>query len=196
MAFKRPVTPRTLELTSLIDVVFLLLIFFMVTFAYSLTGELSESQEYADVALPETKTQLPVVTDDRLDNLLIQIIPDTSGGQMFRKVFVLWPTFSDTLRISRGQAFSSAIKDSSFAAFPPDILSLAGEEFATLPPCTLITNSIRRYVATDRIYRGNGHPVVEVRAEETTEFKIVNFIMEQCSALQDAIPQIIIRTKS
>ncbi len=194
MAFERDETSRGLELTSLIDVVFLLLIFFLISFAFSLSGEVSESQVNSEMALPETQINLPIIPNDRLDNLLIQVMPDSVGASVSRRAVVLWPAMQDTLHISRRQAFKRALADSTFANFPPDYLSYPAETFATLPACTLISNSITRYIAKDRLFRGQGHPIVEVRADRDTEFRILNFIMEQCSAHKDVIPQIIIRT--
>ncbi|MFQ5650489.1 MAG: ExbD/TolR family protein [bacterium] len=194
MPFERRESARSLELTSLIDVVFLLLIFFLVSFAFSISGDVSESKVYSDMELPKTDSQLPVIRNDALENLLIQVMPDTSDGEILRKAYVLWPSFRDTLKTTRGQAFKHALEDSTFAKFPSDFLALPTEAFVTLPACTLLTNSIRRYVAKDRLYRRNGHPIIEVRADQNTEFRILNFVMEQCSMYQDAIPQIIIRT--
>ncbi|TDI85357.1 MAG: hypothetical protein E2O78_04700 [Caldithrix sp.] len=194
MAFRRSETPRTLELTSLIDIVFLLLIFFLVSFAFSLSADVSSSRTYSELDLPRTNTSLPVLREDGLENLLVQIMPDSSEGRTRRKVLILWPSFGDTAMVSLGQAFEKAVQDSAFALFPADFLALPEEEFAALPPCTLITDAISRYIATERLYRRGGHPIIEVRAEENTEFKILNFILEVCGSYQDEIPQIIIRT--
>ena len=194
MAFRREENQRSLELISLIDIVFLLLLFFLVSFAFSLAGDVSDTKVYSEITLPQTDTKLPPIKDDILENLMIQIIPDTSGQGVSRRVYVLWPSFDDTTRVSRVQAFHRAVQDSTSAVFPPGFLLLADEEFQKSAPCTLITNSLARYIEKERFYHGNTHPAVEVRAEQNTEFKIINFIMNTCSAQQQAIPQIIIRT--
>jgi hypothetical protein len=193
MPFKRQENERSLELVSLIDIVFLLLLFFLVSFAFTLAGDDSEMKIYSEIDLPKTETALPAIKDDILENLMIQIVPDTSEFGVSRRVYVLWPSFEDTAKVSRLQAFHRAAQDSTFAVFPPDFILLPDEEFAGTAPCTLITNSIARYVEREKFYRGNSSPIVEVRAEQNTEFKIINFIMDVCSSQQQAIPQIIIR---
>ncbi|RMF62243.1 MAG: hypothetical protein D6743_12355 [Calditrichaeota bacterium] len=194
MAFKRTDNVRSLELTSLIDVVFLLLIFFLVSFAFSLAGDASESKLYSEIELPESNTTLPVIKNDLLDNLMIQVVPDTTNRGNARRVVVLWPSLDDTLRISRMQALNTALHDSTFAAYPAGFVFLSDAAFAELPASKLISESIRKYVALERSKRNRKHPIVEVRAERQTEFKILSFIMDQCSSLKEAIPQIIIRT--
>lgn len=194
MAFQRKENERSLELVSLIDIVFLLLLFFLVSFAFTLAGEVSDTKVYSEIKLPLTDTKLPVIKNDILENLMIQIAPDTSQSGISRRVFVLWPSFVDTTKVSRVQAFHHAVQDSTFEVFPPGFLRLTDAEFQSSPPCTLITNSIARYIEKEKFYHGNTHPMVEVRAELNTEFKIINFIMNTCSAQQQAIPQIIMRT--
>jgi len=194
MAFKRTPPPERSELTSLIDIVFLLLIFFLISFSFSLTADVTESKVYSEIELPKTNTDLPVIRDERLENLMLQIVPDTTGGVNTRRVYVLWPSYSDTLMITRGQAFQNALEDSTFATFPEFFLFLPEQEFENLPASQLISQSIAKYVEDEKFYRGNTRPIVEVRAEKDTEFRILSFIMDRCSAYKDAIPQIIIRT--
>lgn len=194
MAFKRDAPPERNELTSLIDIVFLLLIFFLISFSFSLTADVTESKVYSEIELPKTNTDLPVIRDDRLKNLMLQIVPDTTGGVDTRKIFVLWPSYSDTTSVTRGQAFRKALEDSTFATLPEFFLFLRDAEFGNLPASRLISQSIAKYVEDEKFYRGNTRPIVEVRAEKNTEFRIISYIMDQCSAYKDAVPQIIIRT--
>ncbi len=183
-----------LELTSLIDIVFLLLIFFVVSFAFFLTEEVSESKIYAQMELPKSTTELPVIKEQWLENLMIQIIPDTSNEKNSRLAYILWPSYKETIRISQNEAYNKAKRDSTFAAFPQNFLSLSPDEFARIPACTLITNSIERYIEQEKTYSRNARPIIEVSAEQNTEFRILSFIMEECSSHKDAIPQIIVRT--
>ncbi len=194
MAFQRKENERTLELFSLIDIVFLLLLFFLVSFAFRLAGEVSDAKVFSEINLPVTDTKLPVIKNDVLENLMIQITPDTSQLGISRRVYVLWPSFEDTTKILRLQAFYRAAQDSTFAVFPPDFLRLPDDRFYASAPCTLITNSIGRYIEKEKFYHSNTHPTVEVRAELNTEFKLINLIMNICSAQRQAIPQVIIRT--
>ncbi len=183
-----------IELTGLIDIVFLLLIFFLVSFAFSLAGDVSDSKSYADLELPKTRTELSAIEEDILENLMIQIVPDTNNYYVSKTAYILWPSYNDSVKITRVQALNRAITDSTFAAFPPDILELSYQEFQNLPPCTLITNSIKRYIDLEKFNRGNTRPLIEMRAERNTEFQILSFIMDQCSSYNDIIPQIVIRT--
>ncbi|MCG8608614.1 biopolymer transporter ExbD [bacterium] len=185
---------RTIELTSLIDVVFLLLVFFLVTFAFTLSGDVSQSEVQSELELPETGTMLPIVSDEVLENLMIQIVPDTSGGDIVKEAYILWPAMEDTAGVSRAQAMLKALRDSTFAPFPTNFVSLGREQFENTEACTLIANSISRYVDAYRQFGRRGRPLVEVRAEQNTEFRILSFIMDQCSAQDDFVPQIVIRT--
>ncbi|MFQ5602805.1 MAG: ExbD/TolR family protein [bacterium] len=185
---------RSLELTGLIDVVFLLMIFFLVSFAFSLASDVSESQVHSEMDLPTTKTNLPQIKDDWLENLMIQIVPDTSELQTAKKAYVLWPVLHDTTKISRGHAFEKALTDSTFAAFPVNFVNMPEMEFKAIPPCTLISNSIDRYIEYEKMFRGNTRPVIELRADKNTEFKILSYIMDRCSLHEDVVPQIVIRT--
>ncbi len=194
MAFPRKQNPRQLELTSLIDIVFLLLVFFLVSFAVSLVGETSQSNAHSEMALPKTDTKLPAVEHDFLENLMIQIVPDTTNRGVTRKVFVLWPAFQDTTKVSRSQALMAAHRDSLFEVFPANFLTLPNKEFTGTVAGRFITNSIESYVQMAKLYRRNAHPIIEVRAEQNTEFRILNLIMEQCALYEETIPQIIIRT--
>lgn len=194
MAFRRKQNHHHLELTGLIDIVFILLVFFLVAFSVSVIGETSDSTTYSEIDLPKIDTDLVSIEDDVLENLMIQIVPDTVNYLSTRKVFVLWPSFDRTKRISRIQAFMNAQRDSLFAVFPVNFLALPDQEFTKGPACKLIAGSIKQYIELEKFHYRNTHPKVEVRAEKSTEFKILNFIMEQCGSYNDAIPQIIIRT--
>ncbi len=195
MAFRKTENPRGLELTSLIDVVFLLLIFFLVSFAFSLTGSYSKSRVSADVELPTSDTETAIIKKDELQHLMIEVTADSSEGQAGRTVYILWPGPAEAPEISRRQALEQARLDSTFARFPPGYLSLPKSEFAATAPCMLISRSIAEYIERGKETGFFNRALVEVRAEKSTEFKILNFIMEQCSAYQDDIPQLVLRTR-
>ncbi len=194
MAFKRQENPRGLELTSLIDIVFLLLIFFLVSFAFSLGGDVTQSAA-SDIALPEAASQSPVLGEDRLHHLMIQVVPDTAEGRATRTVYILWPALADTAAVTRQQAFETCLRDSNFATFPADFMTLGSAAFAETSPCGLMTASIARYLAARKSQFGAGSTTIEVRAEQNTEFRVLDFIMTQCSRYQDDIPQLVIRTR-
>ncbi len=197
MAFTRRKSPyRGFELTSLIDIVFLLLIFFLVSFAFSLAGDVDETQTYSEMKLPKTNTLLPVLNDDVLDNLMIQIGPDSGATANVKRVYVLWPEFEPGRRVTRLQALARAQADSTFADYPSEFIHLPPEAFESLEANRLIRDSIRRYVELEQFYRRTPHPVVEVRAHADTEFRILSFILNRCADYGDVVPQIIIRTST
>ncbi len=194
MAFKRTEEKEGLELTSLIDIVFLLLIFFLVSFAFSLAGDVSESKVYSEIQLPKTNTDLPPVENEVLNNLMIQLNSDSTATGIQRTAYVLWPSYNGAVKLTRGSALQNTMKDSTFASFPINFVPMQKNEFTSVAACTLITGSIARYVELEKDFRRNKRPIVEIRAEKNTEFKIVNFIMETCSAYGDNMPQVIVRT--
>ncbi len=193
MAFKRKQEPRTLELTSLIDIVFLLLIFFLVSFAFSISGDASNATAYPDLDLPSAIDEPPALTTDVLQNLMIQIVPDTARARYARTVYVLWPSFSDTVVVTRSRALRTALHDSTFASFESGFLQLNDDGFQRQPASRLIAKSIARYARTSR-RSVRRRPIVEIRAEANTEFRIVNFIMEECGRHKEIAPEMIIRT--
>jgi len=193
MAFRKTENHRILELTSLIDIVFLLLIFFLVSFAFSLGGDVSDSQLSAEIKLPETETRLTPIKSDILRNLMFQIVPDTLDGRYTRRVYVLLPAVGDSGVVSRRRALGIAHRDSMFATFETDFFLLDDASFSKLAAAELISTSIARYVKNAIRVSNSKHPMIEVRAESQTEFKIINFIMTQCSKYKEVVPQIAIR---
>ncbi|MFQ5637747.1 MAG: ExbD/TolR family protein [bacterium] len=197
MAFQRRAEDnRTIEFTSLIDIVFLLLIFFLISFGFSLPGRGSDTRNISQIALPETHVERTVVHEDILENLMIQIVPDTNQFALSRRVFVLWPALEGPRKISVDQAFRNALSDSTFALYPDNFLKLSQETFQDLDASKLITQSIKKYIELRRLHNKDSHSVLEIKAEKNTRYKILSFIMDQCSSYKEAIPQLIIRTMS
>lgn len=191
MAFKRQESSRELEITSLIDIVFLLLIFFLVLFAFSVAGDVSQSNTSTEIPLPQNSVNQSPLKDDKLSNLMIQIMPDTSN---IRVAYILWPSYREGVELTEDAAFKISLEDSTFRPFPDSYLSLSNQEFSESEACKLISISIKQFVEKEKILKQNERPVIEVRAEKNTEFKILNYILEQCSLYKDKIPQIIFRT--
>jgi len=194
MAFKRSENPRDLELTSLIDIVFLLLIFFLVSFAFSMAGDVSQSKAPTEIALPKSNVNQIPLKNNKLLNLMIQVMPDTSGASSAKSVYILWPSYREGVILTEDKALEKTLQDSTFSAFPENYLSLPKAEFVQSEACKLISFSIKEFVEREKILKQNERPIIEVKAEKNTEFKILNFILEQCSLYEDSIPQIIFRT--
>ena len=84
--FKRSSVASTLSLTPLIDVVFLLLIFFLVT------SEFEEEERRLDIVLPSATSAVPMTSKPR--EVVVDI--DASGFDLpFRATHQLWTNCSD-----------------------------------------------------------------------------------------------------
>ena len=81
---------------------------------------------------------------------MFQIVSDTSDK---KTVYALWPSYSDSARMTRSQAFSNALSDSSFASFPDNFLDLTEDDLADLPVSRLIASTIDKYVEDERLFR-------------------------------------------
>jgi hypothetical protein len=197
MAFQKKREQKELNLPSLIDVVFLLLIFSLVTIpvekADNVNPQTQRSTSSSELPLPFVASPKVVDIDPVLRSLLIQVENRSAGDPASgRVVYVLRPSERDT---TIGQTRQTAIRDSLFAAFPDSFLRLSNSEFARSRACRLIHDQIGAYL--DRRNRPAGiAPKVEIRAVRNTEFRIVNYIMRECSAHGDTLPSISVRTFS
>ena len=192
MAFIRKETLKDLELPSLVDIIFLLLIFFLVTYSFSEMGE-ETGPARSIVDLPEAAGENTVTEEEVLQTLLFQIehknVKDKTSPKV---VYVLWPSRRDSVTLS--QALVKAREDSSLhAEFPDNFLHLSDQQFESVPPCTLMANSIARY---KRSYFNNVSlsNTIEIRAARDVEFRIIDFIMSHCAAYQDTIPRLVFHT--
>jgi hypothetical protein len=197
MAFQKKREQKELNLPSLIDVVFLLLIFSLVTIPVERTENVNPQEQRSssstELPLPFVASPKVVDIDPVIRSLLVQVEnrnpDDPASGRM---VYILKPSDRDS---TIGQTRESAIRDSLVAVFPDSFLRLNDAEFAQTRACRLIRDQIRGYM--DRRNRPAGiAPRVEIRAVKNTEFRIVNFIMRECSAHGDSIPSISVRTFS
>ncbi|MFH1943967.1 MAG: hypothetical protein ABIL68_17830 [bacterium] len=194
MAFSRNEEKKELSLPGLIDIIFLLLIFSLVTL--SISQAKVETQKKGnrdfDLDLPETKSRESEALDEVLQTLLFQIEHVDNEDQDSPKIlFVLRPSVKDSLTLQ--EAKTKAIADSLFAVFPEDFIDLSDGEFARTRPCRLIRRAIREHKET-YFFKPDPTNAVEIRAVADTEFRIMNFIMEQCSAYGDTIPRFMLRT--
>jgi len=194
MAFVWKDEKKGLSLPGLIDIIFLLLIFSLVTLSVSQTNVETKKRgsKRIDFDLPETKTGETEETNEILQTLMFQIEDvDSTHVRNARIVFVLLPSVKNSITIK--QAKLKAIQDSLFAVFPENFLNLTDREFKQTKACRLIHSQIKMYKES-HFFKPSFTNSVEIRAVKDTEFRIVNFIMEQCSAYGDTIPQIVLRT--
>ncbi|MBN1896046.1 hypothetical protein JW906_16290 [bacterium] len=197
MAFIRENIKRGLSLPSLIDIIFLLLIFSLVTLNVSDVSDAvvqsnPEGSSAPDLKLPTIRGAETEKFDQRVRTLLFQIEHRNPRDPASAKVlYVLDPGDLENMDIR--QAKQAAVEDSAFAVFPPGYLTMPESDFSRIPACRLIRESIQAY--KDRMFPGPRHSnSVEIRAVEDTEFRIIRFIMDRCSAYGDTIPRIIVHT--
>jgi hypothetical protein len=195
MAFIRKDTEKKgLSLPGLIDIIFLLLIFSLVTL--SITQAKVETKRRGDQSmefpLPETKSIETEEVGGVLQTLMFQIEPsDPEDALSPKTVYVLWPSIQDSLSVE--EARINAQRDSLFAVFPDDFLKISDAVFSKTVPCNLIQWAVQKY-KEEHFFDADLSNSVEIRAVKNTEFRIVNFIMEQCSVYGDTIPRVVLRT--
>lgn len=196
MAFVKQEIRKGLSLPGLIDIIFLLLIFSLVTLSVSsVKVEADEGSGSAvDYNLPEARVKETLEMDKVLQTLLILIEhEDPENNDSPKIVYILWPSLEDSLTLS--EAKNNAIRDSLFAQFPTNFLTLNNDAFAKTTSCLLIQQEIHNY--KNRVFfEPRNTNSIELRAVKDTEFRIVNFVMEQCSAYGDTIPRILLHTLS
>lgn len=185
---------KGLSLPGLIDIIFLLLIFSLVTL--SITQAKVETKRRGDqsieFALPETRSTETEEIDDVLQTLLFQIErADSMYPPNSKIVYVLWPSVKDSLGIN--EAKINAQEDSLFAVFPMHFLKMGDLTFSKTEPCRLIQWAIHKY-KEEHFFKPDLANSIEIRAVKDTEFRIINFILEQCSAFGDTIPRVVLRT--
>jgi len=194
MAFNKQNELHDLEFPSLIDVIFLLLIFFLVTMQFSMETKTARqaATKSPDVQLPHAEGSEDVAMDDIISTLLFQIqYKDKNNPNSPRMVYVLEPFNGDS--ISRSEAFIISKRDSLFAEFPQNFLKMKDQTFKNTNACQLISNAIYQY-KEEHFHRPSIENTVEIRAEENVEFKIINYILQECSTYKDTIPRVIFRT--
>jgi hypothetical protein len=178
-----------LSLPGLIDIIFLLLIFSLVTYSFTSSSIEGKDETGLDdqLNLPIARYEVTSESDKILHTLMFQIEhtnPDDASSP--KKVYVLWPSVENVRTVKEAKVI--ALSDSMFASFNSDFLNQSDGVFQNSIPCRLIRNEIERY---KRIHfkRPRASNTVAIRAVEDTEFRIINFIMDRCSAYGDTIPK-------
>lgn len=155
MAFKPLRTRRELEIISLIDIVFLLLIFGIVVSCISryerMLGEVGK-----EVGI---KSHLSI-------HVYRETTDEAAGTDL---VEIIYPNNKRTY----------------FESFPPDnvLLGLDSAEFANLPACKLISTHLGEYISEYLQSPDTTNLVnhIDIRVAGDTKFRIVGFIINQCS---------------
>ena len=191
------------ELPSLIDMVFLLLIFFMASLSVSSSGDpsLNPGQPQRTFNLPEAKGEVSVLTGEEIKALIFQIEHKDAKDTLSPKVvYILWPEKKQ--KVTEDQALekvqselSKAPSDSShFATFPGNFLQIEKSFLDTCRVFSLIAENIKKY--KEYLGQQSSSNTIEIRAVKETEFRIINFVMDQCSLYDKFFPKITFRVLS
>jgi hypothetical protein len=153
------------------------------------------------VQLPKVSNRRAVEPDATLRTFMIQVEtqtvedPVTRVQKQVRVVTVLKPEGSD---LTIDEARQIAERSGRAAAFPDDFLVLDDAAFAQTRACQMLQEEIGALRDTIR-----GKPSftdrIEIRADENTEFRIINFILRECGGevnAPDRIPVIAVRVLS
>ena len=196
MAFIRKEEKKGISLPGLIDIIFLLLIFSVATFSYTDSAVQRESRRGGnfDLDLPEAGLTDTFVADEVLQTLLFQVEhTDEEDPNSPKAVYVLWPAWEDSLTLAGAK--QKAQEDTLYAVFPQGFLRMSDRDFVRTPPCTLIHWALRTYKNT-YFNRPSYANTIEIRAVKDTEFRIIRYILDECSAYGDTIPRFTLRTLS
>ncbi|NQT25458.1 hypothetical protein HQ585_08885 [candidate division KSB1 bacterium] len=194
MAFKREDTRKGITLPGMIDIIFLLLIFSLVTLSVSqATVETKKrGEEGSDFKLPVTTSHHTEKLESNIRTLVYQIEhTDPEDDRSPKRVLVLSPAGSDSVTIPEARA--RALTDSIFADFPRDVLSISDGQFERTQACRLIRSTLDSY-KRQAFREPDLSNTIQIRAAEDTEFRIVNYILTRCSAYGDTIPNIALHT--
>ncbi len=194
MAFKKDYLKRGLSLPGMIDIIFLLLIFSLVTLSHTNpdVSQNREGKQSVTLDLPLINSNLTEEKDDILSTLMVEVKFVNNNSNNPRIVYILLPSGdTTTYQIAKQKAIRTVMCDT----FPDNFLSLNEDAFRSLSACKIIKESIKNYKNTHFI-EPNLNNSVEIRADKNIEFRIFNYILNQCSAYEDTIPRVITRTLS
>lgn len=194
MAFKREHDKKGISLPGLIDIIFLLLIFALVTLSVSQAKIETKKRgnQSLDFDLPETQMAETEEIGRVLENLMFEIgHTDMEDQQSPLVVYALFPNVQDSITYEEAKA--NASRDSLFHVFPKDFLQLNDRDFRNLEACRFMSRTIKAYKDV-HFQHPDPFNSIEIRAVKDTEFRIINHLMNTCSAYGDTIPRIVIRT--
>ncbi|MFO7890260.1 MAG: biopolymer transporter ExbD [bacterium] len=194
MSFKKDYPKKGISLPGMIDMIFLLLIFSLVTLSYT-NPDISHhagGQPIKRLDLPAINSNLTEEKDIILTTLMFEVKFVEDDITNPRVLYVLLPS-GDTTKYSHAKR--EAIEDARCDTFPDNFLNLNDNAFASLSACQLIRESINDYKKA-HFLKPNLNNSVEIRADRNIEFRIFNYILDQCSAYGDTIPRVITRSLS
>jgi biopolymer transport protein ExbD len=199
----RDAAEREVELPTFIDMIFLLLIFFIATLTLSTTGEKKPvpSDQQKEFNLPKATGRVVQGEEVHLTNLLFQIENLVQKDSSTSKVlYVLWPDEQNKktemeLYAEIEKNLKAELPDSTyFAVFPENYLDMSYRQQEESRAFALIKDMIRAYHSERLAYSSSKLAnTIEIRATRETEFRIINYIMQQCSLFEDDIPKVTFR---
>ncbi len=194
MAFKHNEEKKGLSLPGMIDIIFLLLVFSLVTLSVSQANVEAEKrgEEGVESDLPRTASANTQELDALIKTLVFEIAytdPKDHGSP--RIVYVLKPSEKDSLTFAQSREIAK--QDSFFADFPVNFLDLSQPVFEQTAACRLIKASVDDY-KKEHFFAPSPTNSIEIRAVRETEFRIINYILTCCSVYGDTIPNIAMHT--
>lgn len=195
MAFPKAEVQKDIELPTFIDIIFLLLIFFLLTYS---PIPPSVGQASLELNLPIAEGATKVNPSEKLETLMVEILPvNKEKPEEGYWVSVLLP-FEDfgidrEIPLSYQQAKIFARTYNRQKILPANYVSLRKQEFLDLPAVQMIAEQLDRYVNRKlRVPKITNR--IEIRADKEVTFRIINFVIEKCSSYGDLIPSLVFRT--
>jgi hypothetical protein len=190
MAFTRNDEKRGFSVPGMIDIIFLLLLFSLVTLPVSRSNmEADDSGDRgAEFDLPRAESALHQKADAQIKTLVFEIDhADPKDTRSLRVVYVLKPSETDSLTLAEARLIAK--QDSLFADFPANFLALPDAAFEQTAACRLIKQSLNAYKDAHFL---EPHPAnsIEIRAVRDAEFRIIRYILDRCAVYGDTIPNI------
>jgi len=194
MAFKKDYFKKDVSLPGMIDIIFLLLIFSLVTLSHTNPdiSQYKQGKQKVSIDLPIIDSNLTEKKDNILSTLMFEVRFAEDNINNSRVVYALIPSGdTTTYHIAKEKAISNAKCDT----FPDNFLNLSDYAFESLSVCQMIKKSIKDY-KNDHFTEPNLNNSIEIRTDKNIEFRIFNYILSQCSAYGDTIPSVITRSLS
>ena len=195
MAFRRAEERKDFELPTFIDIIFLLLIFFLLTYS---PVPPKVGQSTLELNLPNAEGAAKVNQSEKLETMMIEIMPvNKEKPQEGLQVSVLLPFENYDLEKAGAVKYKDAKTFAKIyqreAVLPANYVTLNKSTFLALPAVKLINDQLDRYVQEKfRISKLTNR--IEIRADRSVSFRIINFIIEKCSSYEDLIPSLVFRT--
>lgn len=195
---------RQVELPTLIDMVFLLLVFFIATLHLSAGGDPKstspDQQQRFD--LPEAMGTSLKTENGVLSTLLFQIQRvDSENPQSPKMLYVLQPDHdgsqseADIMMAIREELAQEPPDSNHVAVFPRNYLQMSYAAQDTCRAFRLIRESIASY-QDEHFAQASFSNTIEIRAIKDTEFRIISYILQECSEYDDLIPKVTFRVMS